>query len=131
MADDGDERRVPACAGAKEPDLITHGGVWRSTMRLIALIPTAVILFASAPALAQDWMPFVSTDDGFGAVYPGEPNVEEISYVTLLGMPLPARVYSAEDANGHYSTTVVDYRGINELYEGARERCKAASGSSG
>lgn len=98
-------------------------------MRLIALIPTAVILLGSAPALAQEWMPFVSTNDGFRAVYPGEPNVEETSYVTLLSMTLPGRVYSAEDANGRYSTTVVDYRGINELYEGARERCKAASGA--
>ena len=97
-------------------------------MRLIALIPTAVILFGSAPALAQDWMPFASPEDGFSAVYPGEPNVEEITYVTQLSMTLPARVYSAEDANGRYSTTVVDYRSINELYEGARERCKATSG---
>ena len=98
-------------------------------MRLIALIPTAVILFGSAPALAQDWMPFVSTDDGFSAVYPGKPNVEEISYVTQLSMTLPGRVYSAEDAMGRYSTTVVDYRGITKLYEGARARCQAASGA--
>lgn len=34
-------------------------------MHLIAVIPAAVILCGSAPAFAQEWMPFVSIEDGF------------------------------------------------------------------
>ena len=47
-------------------------------MRPMALIPAAVVLFGSAPAVAHEWTPSVSIEDGFSAVYPG-PQVETIN----------------------------------------------------
>ena len=58
-------------------------------MRLMALIPAAVVLFGGAPAVAQEWTPFVSIEDGFSAVYPGPPKVETITYPTEYRMTLP------------------------------------------
>src|SRR5687768_1070325 len=46
--------------------------VWklrRKPMRLFLLIPAALIVSMSMPAFAQDWMRFVSRDDGFSANY--------------------------------------------------------------
>ena len=98
-------------------------------MRVILLIPTAVLLFGSAPVFAQEWMPFVSIEDGFRAVFPGKPKVEEITYTSEHRMTLPGRVYSAEDARGRYSTTVIDYRGIEKLHDDAEAKCLAAKGA--
>lgn len=98
-------------------------------MRLIALIPLAVMLGGSAPAVAQEWMPFVSIEDRFSGVYPGKPRVEHITYATEYRMTLPARVYSADDAMGRYSTTVVDYRSIQKLHDDAEAKCLAAKGA--
>lgn len=98
-------------------------------MRLIALIPAAVILCGNGPAFAQEWMPFVTIEDGFTAVFPGKPTVEAISYATEYRMTLPGRVYSADDATGRYSTTVVDYRGIQKLHDDAEAKCLAANGA--
>jgi len=75
------------------------------------MIPAAaLILLLSQPATAQDWARFVSIDDGFSANYPGQPKVETITYTSQYEQPLPGKVYSAADALGRYSTTVVDYR---------------------
>lgn len=49
-------------------------------MRLIPL--AALILSLSEPAFAQDWVRFVSPQDGFSANYPGQPKVDATTYVT-------------------------------------------------
>ncbi len=101
-------------------------------MRLIPLasvIPAALILSVSAPAFAQDWTRFVSTDDGFSANYPGQPKIEVITYATEYRQALPARVYRAADALGRYSTTVVDHRGLEKLHADRATKCLAAKGA--
>jgi len=100
-------------------------------MRLIVLIPAAVILLGSGNAFAQDWAPFASIEDGFSATFPGTPKVEPTTYATEYRMTLPGRVYSAEDALGRYSTTVVDYRGVQKLHDAAAATCRAAKGANG
>ena len=47
-------------------------------MRMSPLLPAVVALAISAPALAQDWMPVTSREDGFRANFPGQPKVETI-----------------------------------------------------
>jgi hypothetical protein len=96
------------------------------------LIPASVlILFISTPALAQDWARFVSIEDGFSSNYPGQPKVEVTTFAMQSGMPLPARVYRAADALGRYSTTVVDYRDSEKLYNERAAKCRAANGANG
>ncbi|MBI2186549.1 MAG: hypothetical protein HYU37_05420 [Acidobacteria bacterium] len=85
-------------------------------MRLIA-IAAAALLGGAGAASAQDWAPFVSVEDGFSAVFPGKPKVEQIAYATEYRQQLPGRIYSAEDALGRYVTTVVDYRGVQKLWD--------------
>jgi hypothetical protein len=97
-------------------------------MRLIPLIPAALIVSLAQPVSAQDWARFVSTEDGFSANYPGQPKVETITYTTEYRQQLPGRVYSASDPLGRYSTTVVDYRNIEKLHADRAAKCRAAQG---
>jgi hypothetical protein len=93
------------------------------------MIPAALILALSQPALAQDWMRFVSPEDGFSSNYPGQPKIETITYTSQYQQALPAKVYTAADALGRYSTTVVDYRNIEKLHTDRAAKCRAAKGN--
>jgi hypothetical protein len=97
-------------------------------MRVIPLIPAALIVFLAQPVLAQDWTRFVSPEDGFSANYPGRPKTESITYATEYGLQLPGKVFSASDALGRYSTTVVDYRNAEKLHADRAAKCRAAKG---
>ena len=98
-------------------------------MRMSSLLSAVVALAISAPALAQDWMPLTSREDGFRANYPGQPKVEATTYTTEFRITLPARVYRASDALGRYTTTVVDYRDIERLHNERAAKCLAAKGA--
>jgi hypothetical protein len=78
-------------------------------MRLISLIPALVALFISGAASAQTWAEYVNRGDFFTVNFPGDPTVQEITYKTAKGTSLPAHVYTAQDARGRYTMTVVDY----------------------
>ena len=98
-------------------------------MRLSPLFAAVVALALSAPALAQDWAPMTSREDGFRANYPGPPKVETTTYATEFRITLPARIYRASDALGRYTTTVVDYRDIERLHNERAAKCLAAKGA--
>lgn len=98
-------------------------------MRLIPLIPAALVLLAAVPGSAQDWIPVSKPDDGFRANYPGQPTAETITYASEFRIALPGRVYRASDALGRYATTVVDYRGLERLHSERAAKCRAAKGA--
>jgi len=100
-------------------------------MRLIPLVAAAFTLVSSGHAFAQDWAPFVSKEDGFTANFPGQPKVETIVYATEYRQKFPGRVYSAQDALGRYSTTVVDYRDAEKVHRATVQQCQAAKGADG
>ena len=77
-------------------------------MRLIPLIPAALIVSLAQPVSAQDWTRFTTTEDGFSANFPGQPKVETITYTSEYRQQLPGRTSTASDPLGRYSTTVVD-----------------------
>ena len=77
-------------------------------MRVFKLIPAMAFLFYAASASAQGWIEYVNTDDFFAVNFPGEPRVEEFTYVSEFKSPLPSRRYIAEDASGRYQMTVID-----------------------
>jgi hypothetical protein len=78
-------------------------------MRLMSLIPAVAVLFISGAASAQTWSEYVNRGDFFSVNLPGDPTEQDISYKTPKGTSLPAHVYTATDAKGTYSMTVVDY----------------------
>lgn len=98
-------------------------------MRFIRPILVASVLSVAHPAFAQDWARFVSPEDGFSANFPGQPKIETTTYTSEYRQPLPAKVYRAADALGRYSTTVVDYRGIEKLHTERAVKCLAAKGA--
>lgn len=97
-------------------------------MRLIPLIPAALIVMLAHPVSAQDWARFTSAEDGFSANYPGQPKVETITYTSEYRLQLPGKIYSASDPLGRYTTTVVDYRNVEKMHTDRSAKCKAAQG---
>jgi hypothetical protein len=100
-----------------------------AAMRLTQIIQAALLVTAAGPVSAQDWATVKFIEDGFRANFPGEPTIESITYETEFDMQLPGRVYQAADALGDYSTTVVDYRGVQQLHDERSNRCRAANGA--
>src|SRR5215467_11104218 len=65
----------------------------RPKMRLIAFV--LAVLVVSGPAAAE-WKELSSVAEGFGVVFPADPEVEEVSMFEVIpGKMVPARIYSA------------------------------------
>jgi hypothetical protein len=99
------------------------------TMHFIRPIVVAFVVSLPQVVVAQDWARFVSPEDGFSANYPGKPTIESTTYTSEYRQALPAKVYRAADALGRYSTTVVDYRGIEKMHADRAAKCQAAKGA--
>jgi hypothetical protein len=77
-------------------------------MRLIAFVLAALVV--SRPATAE-WKEFNSVSEGFGVVFPADPDVEEVTMFEVVpGKMVPARIYSARYDNSLFKMTVVDGR---------------------
>jgi hypothetical protein len=75
----------------------------------------ALVLSMAGSAFAQDWEQFTSTQDGFKLDFPGAPKVTQTTWKSEYGFMLPAHVYSVDKGREHYSMTVVDYNGIQQM----------------
>jgi hypothetical protein len=71
--------------------------------RLLPFIAIAVVLSASAPLFAQEWMEFTSTADFFTANFPGQPVVTETPWKSEYGAYLPAHAYTVKKGPAVYS----------------------------
>lgn len=83
-------------------------------MRIITLAIT-VALCTPGLATAQEFEEYVNTRDGFKIDFPGTPAVTETTYTTQQNYQLPARLYSVAKGREHYTVTVVDYGGIEQM----------------
>jgi len=88
-------------------------------MRSLLLTSLLIVLYP-ASIFAQAWIEYVDRAERFMVNFPGEPQIEAITYLTELGAEMPARMYSVELPPSHYSLTVVDYTQAPRVY---RERC--------
>jgi hypothetical protein len=95
-------------------------------MRLTSII-AAFIFFGSGPALAQEWIEFVSRDDRFTANFPGQPTITQTTYKSQFGADLPARVYSATQGQSRYLLTVVDFSQIEKILAEKAKACPAGA----
>ena len=86
-------------------------------MAILRLFTMISILLFSGSVLAQRWVPFTSTEDGFRMMAPGEFEIEEIDFETEYGIIVPAHIYSHENDIGTFTMTVVDYRDSQQLHE--------------
>ena len=77
-------------------------------MRLIAFV--LAVFVVSGPAAAE-WKEFNSVSEGFGVVFPADPDVEEVAmFEVVSGKMVPARIYSSRYDNSLFKMTVVDGR---------------------
>jgi len=77
-------------------------------MRFWKILPVALTALYASAASAQGWIEYVNTTEFFALNFPGEPMVEEFTYVTEYGSQLPSKRFYAEDASGLYQIKVVD-----------------------
>jgi hypothetical protein len=91
--------------------------------RLIRLAPAAFVLFVAMPALAQEWIEYISQQDSFSVNFPVQPEVRDIAYPSEYGVTLPGRVYNSVDGKSRYSVTVVDYSNVQKLHADRLKGC--------
>ena len=102
-------------------------------MRLVRVIPVALILCGPWPLFAQGWVEYASPADFFSVNLPGEPSVEDIVYTSEYEAELPARVHTWDDGASRYSVTVVDYTDAERIHTVRAGNCPpdAHTGCSG
>jgi hypothetical protein len=82
----------------------------------VGVILATVLGASSALAVAQGWIDYVSRDDRFSVNFPGQPNVDTISWSGEYGPTFQGRVYTAEAGGARYSVTVIDYSNTREVH---------------
>jgi hypothetical protein len=107
-------------------------------MRLIRVLPAALILFSPVYAFAQPTSVFapgqeateyVSRTDYFSINFVGQPTVRDITYPTEYRITLPARVYTSVVGKNTYSITVVDYRDAMKIHAARNDKCAEDAGA--
>jgi len=83
-------------------------------MRLTSFIPALAVLTLSGICSAQTFTEFASCEFRVGANFPGEPMAQDISYISVNGVSVPAGEFSAESDSGRFVLTAVDFSG-NEI----------------
>ena len=81
------------------------------------LVIAFCLMLVAASASAQRWQQYVSDEDDFRMMAPGEFEIEVIDFESEYGIIIPARVYSHSNDTGSYTVTVVDYRDSQALHE--------------
>ena len=86
---------------------------------------TLVLMFLSSGHLhSQGWVKYVDESERFIVNFPGEPDVLDTVYQTLLGAMMPARDYVVDSPPSRFALTVVDYTQADRVH---RERCENLS----
>jgi len=92
-------------------------------MRLMRLVPAALILCVAAPCFGQEWIEYYSRADAFMVNFPAQPQVRSITYPTEYGLTLPANVHIYEQGPSRFSVTVVDYGNVQKLHADRVKGC--------
>ena len=96
-------------------------------MRLIRMIPAALVLFVSGAASAQSWEIYTSRENFFTVNFPAEPTTAQAPYKTLKGKELGAQVFTSvvppgSRLTGTYKVTVVDFSNAKDEGNTATEQ---------
>jgi len=90
------------------------------------LVP-AVLVLAAVPSGAQTWTTYVDRVDRFSVNFPGEPEVEEISWDSEYRAVFPGRVHRYVDGDNTYSVTVIDYTESERIHGERTNKTQADS----
>jgi hypothetical protein len=77
-------------------------------MKLLRLVPAAVLVFYANVASAQNWFEYVNLEDQFTVNFPEDPTITESPYLSEYQSHFTARKYAASDGTADYEITVVD-----------------------
>ena len=90
---------------------------------MIAFVVAGLLMASAMPAAAQEWIEFVSREDGFRVNFPTQPTVTDTTFMSEYGAPLPAHAYSVARGAERYTVTVADYRGIEKPLTEKAKKC--------
>ena len=85
-------------------------------MRLVRLLPAALILCVAAPGFAQEWIEYYSSADRFLVNFPKQPQTRTVNYHTEYDLDLPAHLHIYEEGSSRYSVTVIDYNDVMKMH---------------
>lgn len=86
-------------------------------MPALRLFAGLILMFAVSAASAQRFTQYVSEEDAFRIMAPGEFSIEETEMESEYGIIVPVRTYSHENNDGLFIVTVVDYRDSQRLHD--------------
>jgi len=91
------------------------------------------ILCIPALSFAQGWIEYVNRADFFAVNFPGEPKVQDFTYLSEGEARFPARSYTAVQGPSRYTLTVVDYSDAQRIHTERAKNCPpdAHTGCSG
>ncbi len=92
-------------------------------MRLSRVVSVAVVLSISGTAFAQEYVEYSSQQDRFTVTFPVAPKVTDFTFKSQFNSMLPARLYSADSGQSHFSVTVVDYNNIEAIATEKAKHC--------
>ena len=90
-------------------------------MRLKMTTFFLLLLLSAGVSLAQGWINYIDRAERFIVNFPGEPEIQDTSYVSQFNATFPARVYTVEQGSSRYSVTVINY---TEAERAHRELCE-------
>ena len=98
-------------------------------MRYKHLHAISFLLLFSGISNAQGWMEYVNLNDFFSINLPGDPEINETTYLSEFDATYPARIYTVQSEKSLYSVTVVDFTDAQAIHA-AMEKTEAATSSS-
>jgi hypothetical protein len=78
---------------------------------MVRFIATAVALFFTGAALADDWKEYENRDYSFTIHFPVDPTVETAAYQAPDGRSFPAHLFSAKQGTATFKVTMVEKPG--------------------
>ena len=98
-------------------------------MRYKNLHIISFLLLFSGISNAQGWTEYVYLNDFFSINFPGDPEINETTYLSEFDATYPARTYTVKSEQSLYSVTIVDFTDAQAIHA-AMEKTEAATSSS-
>jgi len=86
-------------------------------MHALRLFAGLALMLAMGSASAQRFTQYVSEEDAFRIMTPGEFSIDDSEMESEYGIIIPVRTYSNENDDGRFTVTVVDYRDSQRLHD--------------